>query len=926
MDLATPLRLGLASSETSCTRKRCLAARSLPLLAALALVFSGAAAMAQEVTPSEPLRPWEPDAASMEAARKIAFHEKMDLLGRWAQEPTPDQIAMDARYYRLELSIDPNAQTVSGSVIARFTVLAASSNRIVLDLVNALAVSGVTMNGGPVPFTHANELLTVTLDRTYLQGETAEIQVTYAGTPPASPYNAFGFDEYAGEPMIWSLSEPFGARSWWPCDDWSDDKADAVDLAITVPAGLVVASNGRLESVAHQAVLDTYHWHEGHPIATYLVSLAIHPYTVYSDYRVDGEGDSLEVQFYMFADDVEACAELNAMVVPMIAAHEEIFGPYPFADEKYGHAEFLWGGGMEHQTCTSLGAFSESIIAHELAHQWWGDMVTCANFEHVWLNEGFARYSEALWYEHAYGIDAYQQFMDGIRYYGSGTIHVPDLSDWGRIFSTDLTYNKAGWVVHMLRGAMGDEDFFAFLPAWRAAFEYGSATTEDLCAVAESVAGMDLDDFFQQWIYGEYYPVYEFEWDNATGPGGDELVLAIDQTQTNTGPFHMPIRMRATLAGGGTHDFTIDNAAAHQEYRVSLPAPATDVALDPDNWILKRVLDPVRDPNFRSGVLLVNGCDWDAYGSELLSAYNDRAFWGDLEISFWDYFTKSGPYPITLPAPLGHGRVPASVLEDYLAVIWVGNNYSGDLNGWYDTSIASYLEAGGNVLLMTRMGDRFLDAGLRDYLGIQVTGTDQTLYDCISVDPQLVTMARAGTQSYNITFNRTLTQPTSRLLFEARQNYNPDVGIGVIRVPTEGGTHNPKGGQFAFLSGRPYRWNHAALAANVETIIGWIQQAWASAPDPGEARAEPRLRLAAPSSSRARVEFFLPSATHAQLRVYDTTGRLIDTLLDEDCESGGHVIEWDGRTAQGESAPAGMYFVRLSLPERTLQGKTILIR
>ena len=869
----------------------------------------------------EALKPWEEDFAAEEAARKIVFHER---LTRWSEEPTANQLAVDARAYDLALSVDPVTESIAGTLVARMEVSGPAVEQIDLDLATGLVVTEVTVEGAAAAFTHATDLLAVHLGRTYLPGEQLTVGVSYAGTPPSS-YGAFGFDEHDGQPMIWSLSEPFGARSWWPCDDWSDDKADSVDLRVTVPAGLIVASNGKLREVSHDGATDTWWWHEGYPIATYLVSIAVHPYAVSTDSYVSASNDTLPIEFYMFPGDAGAYADENALTSGMIAFFATVFGEYPFMGEKYGHAEFLWGGGMEHQTCTSLGAFFESIIAHELAHQWWGDMVTCADFHHIWVNEGFARYAEALWFEHTAGAEGYRGRMSAIRTYTAGTIYVPELSDWGRIFDTELTYNKAAWVLHMLRGVLGDEDFFAFLLAYREAHAYGPATTEDVQAAAESVSGMDLGDFFQQWIYGEYYPVYEYTWANETGPGGPRLYLAIDQVQTDTGLFHMPIPVRVTLAGGGIQELTVDHALAHQEYRLVLSAEAEYVELDPDEWILRRVIEPIVDPTFGAGVLLVNGVDWATYGDEIVSAYEDRAFWGDLEISFWDYFTKPDGYPTTLPEPLGHGRVPGWVLGDYLAVIWVGDNRNGDLDGWLNTSIPSYLEAGGNVILLTRFGEKFLDVWMRDYLGITVTATERTLYDCVSVHPELGNIARLGSQSSCAVFARELSQPTSALLFEARLVFDPDVGIGVLRVPEEGGTHNPKGGQFAFVSGRPYRWDHANLAANVETIVGWIQDAWAGAPEPADREALFSLAVPSPALGQARIRLSSAAAQPLRLTVYDAQGRQVRELFSGTHAAGIRVHAWDGRTDAGAPASSGMYFVRVGNEEGAHRAKRLLL-
>ncbi len=869
-----------------------------------ALVGSAPARAASDDTSGRTPRPWEMDPAPDESRAKTLFYEK---LTRWVQEPTQAQLDLDVRYYDLALSIDPVGRQVSGTLLARLRVGVPEATLAELNLADALSVDAVTSGGVAVPWVHSNELVSITLDRLYLQDEEVTVTVTYHGTPPGS-YGAFGFDSHAGQPLIWTLSEPFGARSWWPCDDWSDDKADSVDLRITVPQGLIVASNGTLRGVVQGSGTETYTWHEAYPISTYLVSLAIYPYSVYSDYYHYSPSDSMEIRFFIYPDHVEDTYPVNMMTADMIAFFANVYGEYPFLSEKYGHAEFNWGGAMEHQTCTSMGAFYETIVAHELSHQWWGDMVTCADFHHVWLNEGFATYSEALWLENQYGAEGYWGKMNGTRYLGGGTIYVPDLSDWDRIFSTELSYYKASWVLHMLRHVIGDEAFFQTLEAYRQAFEYGTATTEDFQAVAEAVSGVNLTDFFHQWIYEEYYPAYAYSWSCTETLDYFSLNLTVDQVQTNTALFHMPIDVRVDFEGGGSQTFVIDNFEAHQEYLLSVSGRAIAVSLDPDEWILKRVVEPVVDPTFDQGILLVNGVDWSSYGNELTSAYADRAFWGNLPISFWDCFSEpAGGYPATLPAPLGHGRVPSTTLGQFETVIWVGNNFGVDLFCWMNTSILPYLEAGGNVLLMTRMGDSFLDAPLQDYLGIVPISTGN-IYDCIAVQDGLTNIGRIGTQNYCLVFQTGLTQPTSRLLYIADQGYNPNVGIAAWRAPSEGGIYNPDGGQFAFLSGRPYRWNHADLARNVEALVGTLFPLGSgAAPDAGAELGS--LRLLNPGLGGTRATFTLAERERVTLAVYDTQGRLVERLLDGFLDPGEHTVDWDGRTLTGAPAPAGIYFV-----------------
>ncbi len=853
------------------------------------------------------VHPWDNDPAPAEAAAKAAFRGR---LTRWSQEPTANELAMDAVYYGLDITLDPTQRQLGGTVTARFRVDAAQSQTVDLDLAMTLTVSACRVGGQSVPFTHANEILTIALDRVYLHDEIVNVEVDYSGSPDPS-YYAFGWNSHLGQPMIWTLSEPFGARSWWPCDDWTDDKVDSLDMRVTVPSGLIVASNGNLREFIDGAVTDTYAWHEQYPISTYLVSLAIHPYTVWSDYYHYGDNDSMEVRFFIYPDHYEATREINLKTKDMIAFYSEVFGQYPFIEEKYGHAEFP-AAGMEHQTCTSLGDFSEGIVCHELAHQWWGDMVTCADFHHIWLNEGFGTYSDALWFEHAYGPEGYWGDMNSHKYFGGGTIYVPDLSDDYRIFDTWLSYYKASWVLHMLRHVIGESAFWATLADYRTAFQYGAATTEDFQAIAEANGGVDLTDFFQQWIYGEYYPCYGWAWFNVDAGDTWELHLTIDQLQTNTGLFHMPLDIRVQYMGGASEGFVVDNALGHQEYVLPLSGPAESVAIDPDGWVLKRIQEPVLNPTFDRPVLLVNGINWSAFGEQAISAYQDRAFWGDLTIEFWDCLDEpESGYPSTLPEPRGHGRVPSQILGEYESVIWVSDYYDGDeFECWLNTSILPYLEAGGNVLLMTRAGEDFLDEGLRDYLGVSwVDGS--RINDCVAVHEGLTDIARLGLQDYCSVFSQQLGQQTSLLLWECTQGYEPHVGIGVWRAPEGGGTHNPDGGNFAFLSGRPYRWNHVDLRTNVETVVGTLFGAGAAV---GETEGSAALALHAQSPGIGAVDFELKLAPGgmARLDIFDSQGRLVRALDASSLPAGSSSVRWNARSDEGVPVAAGVYFARLA--------------
>ncbi len=898
----------------------------LGLVLTLACLLSGPRA----VTAGQPLSPDDPDAlrarlfshrqaeAELKARRLAAF-----LAAEAAK--TANQEMYDVNHYNLDLTLNPSSQTLSGTVAVTAEVTGASITTLDLNLDLNMTVSAVTAAGTATTFSRPGNIVTVNLDRLYTTGETVVVTVTYSGNPAGG---SFGWDSHAGQPMIWTLSEPYGAREWWPCKDLNSDKADSVDIRVTVPDYLYVASNGLLVSDVDNGSTRTFHWQSHYPITTYLVSLAIHPYTIFNDWYapLDG-GDPMEVQFYVYADHYDNVQATYALTVPMIEVFAEGFGEYPFVAEKYGHAEFTWGGGMEHQTLTSLGGWSEDLISHELAHQWWGDMVTCEDFGHIWLNEGFATWCEAYWKEQTEGFDVYQQYMDAAAYFGEGTIFVENPNDFYSIFNTNLSYNKASWVVHMLRGVLGDADFFTGLASYRATYEYGSATTEQLRDTLEAVSGADLDAFFTQWIYGDYFPVYEYGWSDN---GGGNLDLDINQVQTNTGLFTMPIDLRVVTTAG-TFDFTVQNSQATESYQLPVTGEVQSVTLDPDDWILCQILTTVTNPTFDQGILLVNGVDWSTYGTEITSAYEDSIYSGSHPITFWDTFAEpAGGYPANLPEPLGHGSVPGDVLGQFSAVVWVGNHYNGDLADWQESPIHSYLTAGGNVLLMTRRSQSFLGGALGTYLGVSWAETEATLYNCIATYPGLQNIGYTGSQSWNDVY-WTAVGPESTLLLKTTTGFSGERGIGVWAHPAAGGTHRPDGGQFAHISGRPYRMDHDALRANVEFILSELfAEPYTPITDVPVEAAATRMSLLPnypnPFNPQTALPFVLPASGPVELAIFDAAGRRVRTLVAQTLPAGKQSVAWDGTDAAGRAVASGTYFARLRAGGQTDVRPLVLVR
>ena len=511
---------------------------------------------------------------------------------RWlslASTLTEAQEKIDVSYYRINIDIDLEIEQISGAVVVNGSVGIDQPDSIQLDFSDQMVVDSVKYYGEEWPFEHLNDKINIPVpDATIPEGYDFSIEVFYHGEPPSTGFGSFNFDEHMNIDHVWTLSEPYGSRDWWPCKDDPSDKADSADIIIIVPNDQIAVSNGVL--VDEEDMGDgrkKYHWSERYPICTYLVSIASYPYTVWYDEYIGLNGDTLPLEYYVYPDHYDLVYDNYLLTKNMMEVFADKFGEYPFMGEKYGHAEFGRGGGMEHQTITSLGGYSQWLIAHELGHQWWGDLITCASFHHIWLNEGFARFSEALWEEAHNGVEAYKNYWLSHSYYGAGTVYVEEPNTASQIFNGNLTYNKAGWVVHMLRGVMGDSLFFETLKSYGSndSLAYSAATTEDFQLVCEDISGLDLEDFFQQWIYNDYYPRYALYWEmQDTG----ELIVKIEQTQ-NWQYFHMPIDLQVILPND-TLLFRLDNDGESQEYNLGVIAGEPyAIWLDPENWILKEV-------------------------------------------------------------------------------------------------------------------------------------------------------------------------------------------------------------------------------------------------------------------------------------------------------------------------------------------------
>ncbi len=511
----------------------------------------------------------------------------------------PNTLNYDVTYHELRFSVDPNVTNpyINGIVKTTFTALS-DINAVTFDMATALTVSSVTMNSTSLTFSQSNYELNINLPSTVTTGNSATVVITYAGSPPQAE-GAFTRGTHSGTPVIFTLSEPFGARDWWPCKQDLNDKIESFDMYITCPDTYIGVSNGLLQSSVTSGGFTTRHFRHNYPIPAYLISLNV---TNYTTYNIQGGLGTVESPFfpinnYLYPESNTASNRSSIdNTVPIMNVFEQKFGPYPYRNEQYGHVQFGWGGGMEHTTMSSMGAWnSRSLIAHELGHQWFGNKITCGTWKDIWLNEGLTEYSAGIVVEELDGDAAFVTWKSGkisnITSSTTGAVYLTDTeaTDVNRIFSSRLSYNKGSMVTHMLRWVMGDANFFQALQNYLSDtnLAFGYAVTNDLKGHLEAVHLTSLTEFFNDWIYGQGYPTYTV---NVQNWGAGQAKITVSQAQSNASVsfFEMPLEIRLTSAGGLTHDVVVNHTSNAQEFIVPVPFVVTGVTFDPNKHIISR--------------------------------------------------------------------------------------------------------------------------------------------------------------------------------------------------------------------------------------------------------------------------------------------------------------------------------------------------
>jgi aminopeptidase N len=538
------------------------------------------------------------------------------------QDLQPAQIAVNTvrenptfnvQHYKLQIVLTPEPANIMGSVfITGETLLSTSS--IIVDAYNNLSIDAVKLNGQALAFRRRNNNFIVDFANTIPAGEHFTLEIRYNGTPVASGALNAGMriNRRTGSevPVISSLSEPYGGPFWWPSIDDPNDKA-TVEIEANVPENFVVAANGTLVKIESQGnQTKTWFYREDYLIAPYLVSIAATNYARFEDEYTALDGvTKMPMVFYVYPEHLEKAQQKFAITRRAMEIYASLFGEYPFLDEKYGMAEFQWTSSMEHQTMTSLAervitsdSSGYGTIVHELAHQWWGDLVTMSSWQDIWLNEGFATYSEVLFYERFYNLTAgalMSSSYDDKLVYGrlGGTVTAENADN--PFDDSGAIYTKGAWVLHMLRHLLGDKKFFTMLQQYAETHAFANASTMDFQKACEAAYGAPLDWFFQQWIYTQGRPVYKISSEiSPLGGGNFNIFLSIKQTQTHTIAgrtgeaalaYRMPLDVVIHYVDGTSETRVIENDVRKQKYNLTVSKVPTGIVLDENNWVLKKV-------------------------------------------------------------------------------------------------------------------------------------------------------------------------------------------------------------------------------------------------------------------------------------------------------------------------------------------------
>ncbi|GEJ47172.1 peptidase M1 [Chryseobacterium sp. ON_d1] len=521
---------------------------------------------------------------------KKSFTQKMNI-----GNTNPNTLNYDLQYQRMDVSLDPAVYNISGSVTSHFKPTQ-SMGSIYFDLSNSLTVSQVKYHGTNITSFQQlpSQELKIDFPASIPANTLDSLTIYYAGAP-STGNDAFKTAFQSGTPVLSTLNEPYGAQDWFPTKQSLNDKIERFDFKITTPSNYSVAANGKLMSETFPTGnTKLTFWRTMYPTPAYLIALSITNFVKLTDTIGNPPFPFINYIYPSTNSNATSVANIN-WTKQVMNAFETYFGTYPFRNEKYGHMEFMYGGGMEHQTMSSMGGWSKQLIAHELTHQWFGDKVTCGAWNDIWLNEGFATFGEHVANEKLLMSNTeFLNYLQGQSNYitssTTGSVYVTDngLSSINRIFDSRLSYSKGGYVLRMLKWILGDATFYQALKDYHARpnLAYSYARTADFNTSLQQSTGTDFTEFFNDWIYGEGYPTYTIKWMQS----GNQALFKVSQTQSSptVSFFEMPLPVKVTGTSGQTAYLVLNNTSNNQYFLQSVTFPIASVQFNYEYQIIEK--------------------------------------------------------------------------------------------------------------------------------------------------------------------------------------------------------------------------------------------------------------------------------------------------------------------------------------------------
>jgi aminopeptidase N len=534
---------------------------------------------------------WSSNASESHCSHQCSQHKTNFTYNTYQQVSVKLSDRYNVFYEKISLDINPKVRYIKGSIEYKIKVISRDLDSLIFNLTDSLLVTKLE-SSKLKSYTHSKNEIIIVLNTNISKDSNILLTIEYEGMPRASAGSIFVNRFQSNNiPVIWTLSEPYGAEEWMPIGNNLDDKIDSMDVFISCPERYQAVSNGLLIDVVSQNPFKRYHWSHRYPISAYLIAIAVSEYSVFID-TIKLSRSKMPIYHYAYPFDSTNIISLSVRIKDFLHLFDSLLSPYPFDKEKYGHLQFGWGGGMEHQTMSYMGSYDFGIQAHELAHQWFGNLITCGSWTDIWLNESFATYMSYL----AHEILAPEYKLIFLKGEHTGPIREPhgsvfckDTTNFGSIFNGNLSYAKGAMVLHQLRWLLGDSLFFGSIKSYLndESLKYRFARTVDLIKHFDKVTGKSYQSYFDEWIYGSGYPNYFFVVDK------DHNKITIKQTTTDSSVLFYKMKIPISMYRNGEKiEKVFDFQYEGQVFDVNDLDKMDSIEVDPDYKIIgvKRLL------------------------------------------------------------------------------------------------------------------------------------------------------------------------------------------------------------------------------------------------------------------------------------------------------------------------------------------------